>query len=128
MLYATPVITEERPRILHVGSREMLQKLRDDILRLHGFEVESTLSLSDALKRVSESAYDLVLIDIEGNNRVADAVRLCDDIKKIVPRQRVAYVCNYWVSVDSECPDKIIRSEFNPEAFVRSVREILANR
>jgi CheY-like chemotaxis protein len=128
ILYATPVITEQGIRIFHVGSQETMQKLRDDILRLHGFEVDSTLSLSGALEQISKGRYDLVLIDIESGDRVADAVHLCDEIKKDLPHQHVAYVCNYRVSVDSECPDEIIRAEFNPKALVTSVKQLLAKR
>ncbi len=124
-MYATPVITEQRIRIFHVGGQETVQKLRDDILRLHGFEVESTLSFTEALEQVSKSGYDLVLIDIENGSRVADAVHLCDEIKKVRPHQHVAYVCNYRVSVDSDCPDEIIRAEFNPEGLVNSVKQLL---
>ncbi len=128
ILYATPVITEQGIRIFHVGSQETVQKLRDDILRLHGFKVDSTLSLSGALEQISKGRYDLVLIDIESGNRVADAVHLCDEIKKDFPHQHVAYVCNYRVSVDNDCPDEIIRSEFNPEAFVNSVKHLISKR
>jgi CheY-like chemotaxis protein len=115
------------PRILHVSSRELIQKLRDDILRIHGFEVESTLSLDRALEMAQSARYSLVLIDVEGENRVAEAEFLCDAIKKTIPDQRVAYVCNHRVSFESDCPDEIIRAEFNPDLLVRTVREILAD-
>jgi DNA-binding NtrC family response regulator len=113
--------------ILHVSSRELIQKLRDDILRIQGFEVESTLSLSQALEMVQKKKYDLVLIDVEGENRVQGAELLCDEIKKATPDQHVAYVCNYRISLNSDCPDEIIRAEFNPELLVRSIREIIAD-
>ena len=32
-----------RKRIFHVSSRENIMGLRDEILRMHGFEVQSTL-------------------------------------------------------------------------------------
>jgi len=124
VLYATAV---SAPRILHVSSRELVQKLRDDILRIQGFEVVSTLSLSEALEIVQKTKYDLVVIDVEGENRVAGAELLCGEIKKAIPEQRVAYVCNHRVSLESDCPDEIIRAEFNPELVVRSVREMIAN-
>jgi len=118
--------TVSAQKILHVSSRELIQKLRDDILRIHGFEVESTLSLNQALEMAVSTRYVLVLIDVEGENRVAEAELLCDAIKKASPTQRVAYVCNHRVSFESDCPDEIIRAEFNPDLLVRSVREIIA--
>lgn len=113
--------------ILHVSSRELIQKLRVDILRIHGFEVEATLSLGHALEMVQKKRYDLVLIDIEGANGVAEAELLCEAIKKAAAEQHVAYVCNHRISSDSGCPDEIIRAEFNPELLVQSVRRMIAD-
>ena len=113
--------------ILHVSSRELIQKLRDDILRIHGFEVESTLSLDKALELALQTRYSLVLIDVDGENRVAEAEALSDAIKKENPDQRVAYVCNYRISIASDCPDEIIRAEFNPDLLVQTLREILGD-
>jgi DNA-binding NtrC family response regulator len=112
-------------RIFHVSSRENIMGLRDEILRMHGFEVKSTLYSGKALDEVSQNDYDLVLIDVEADVRVQSAQELCDDIKKLQPGQHVAFVCNYRVTIESDCPDEIIRAEFNPEAMVRGVKEAL---
>src|ERR1700733_4627311 len=114
-----------RHRIFHVSSRENIKGLRDEILRLHGFEVQSTLYCKQALNEVAEKDYDLVLIDVESDVRVQSAQELCDEIKKVVPQQHVAFVCNYRVAIESDCPDEIIRAEFNPEALVRGVQQAL---
>jgi DNA-binding response OmpR family regulator len=119
--------TVSAQKILHVSSRELVQKLRDDILRIHGFEVESTLSLNEALEMAVSARYGLVLIDVEGEDRVGEAELLCNAIKKAIPDQLVAYVCNHRVSSESDCPDEIIRAAFNPELLVRMVREIMAD-
>jgi DNA-binding NtrC family response regulator len=114
-----------RQRIFHVSSRENIKGLRDEILRLHGFEVHSTLYSGQPLDQVAQKDYDLVLIDVESDVRVQSAQELCDEIKKVVPRQHVAFVCNYRVAIESDCPDEIIRAEFNPEALVRGVQQAL---
>jgi DNA-binding NtrC family response regulator len=114
-----------RQRIFHVSSRENIKGLRDEILRMHGFEVQSTLYSSRALDEVGQNDYDLVLIDVESEGRVQSAQNLCDEIKKVVPQQHVAFVCNYRVAIESDCPDEIIRAEFNPEALVRGVQHAL---
>jgi DNA-binding NtrC family response regulator len=116
-----------QPRIFHVSSRENIQGLRDEILRLHGFEVQSTLFSRQLVDEVSERNYDLVLIDVESDLKVQSAQELCDAIKKVVPQQHVAFVCNYRVGIESDCPDEIIRAEFNPEALVRGVQQALGN-
>ncbi len=114
-----------RPRIFHVSSRETIKGLRDEILRLHGFEVQSTLFSQHTVHDVAHEDYDLILIDVESDVRVQSAQELCDSIKKIVPDQHVAFVCNYRVAIESDCPDEIIRAEFNPEALVRGVQQVL---
>jgi DNA-binding NtrC family response regulator len=112
-------------KIFHVSSRENIMALRDEILRMHGFEVQSTLYSVKALDEVSQNDYDLVLIDVEADVKVQSAQQLCDEIKKVQPGQHVAFVCNYRVTIESDCPDEIIRAEFNPEAMVRGVKEAL---
>jgi len=103
----------------------MLLKLRDDILQLHGFEVVSTSSFETALQQIPHGNFDLVLIDIEGEKGVAEAEHLCSEITHLKPGQHVAYVCNYRVAIDSDCPVSVIRAEFDPEGLVRSIREVL---
>jgi DNA-binding NtrC family response regulator len=124
-MQATSTDSNGRQRIFHVSSRENIKSLRDEILRMHGFEVQSTLYSSRALDEVGRSEYDLVLIDVESEGRVQSAQNLCDEIKKVVPQQHVAFVCNYRVAIESDCPDEIIRAEFNPEALVRGVQQAL---
>jgi len=103
----------------------MVIMLRDQILRLHGFEVISTLSLDEGPSLFQMRPFDLVLVDVEGQGRVPQAERLCAEIRELHPGQRVAFVCNYLVSIQSDCPDEIIEAEFNPEAFVYGVRKML---
>src|SRR5271156_4815977 len=114
-----------RKRIFHVSSRINIMELRDKILRLHGFEVDSTVYSRQAAEGVAEKDYDLVLIDVEANLLAQSAQELCDDIKKVHPLQHVAFVCNHRVAIESDCPDEIIRAEFNPEALVRGVQDAL---
>ena len=99
--------------------------LRDAILRMHGFHVKSPVYSVKAIDEVLGRDYDLVLIDVEADVKVKSAQELCDTIKKVVPGQHIAFVCNYRVDVESDCPDEIIRAEFDPEAFVRGVKEAL---
>jgi DNA-binding NtrC family response regulator len=114
-----------KKRIFHVSSRANIMGLRDEILRMHGFDVDSTVFSQRAAEGVAEKDYDLVLIDVEADVRVQSAQELCDEIKKVHPLQHVAFVCNYRVAIDSDCPDEIIRAEFNPEALVRGVQQAL---
>ena len=106
----------------------MLRPLRDQILRLSGHTVDSTLSVAEAMSMFAARPYDLVLIDVEGQNGIAEAEQLCSEIKTARHEQVVAFVCNWRVAVLTDCPDEIVRTEFDPAAFVRGVNVTLAKR
>ena len=122
---ATATQNKEAQRIFHISGRESIKLLRDEVLRLHGFEVKSALFSKQVLGELQNNDFDLVLVDVESDGRVDSAQELCDEIKKIVPEQHVAFVCNYRIAIESDCPDEIIRSEFNPEALVSGVKRAL---
>jgi len=117
---------EPKHSILHVCKREVLRPIRDEILRLSGFEVESTCLREEALAMYSARSYSLVLVDVEGAEGVPFAEHLCVDVKTIHPGQLVAFVCNWRVALLTDCPDHILRTEFDPGAFVAGVKEMLA--
>ena len=119
-------LPNDQASILHVCKREMLRPLRDQILRLSGFHVDSTLSVSDALEMFSAADYALVLIDVEGEHGIGEAEHLCSEVKTAKPDQLVAFICNWRVAILTDCPDEIVRTEFDPAAFVAGVREILS--
>ena len=119
--------SESQPQaILHICKREMLRPLRDQILRLSGFHVDSTLGTTEALTLFSTRPYDLVLIDVEGEHGIAEAEHLCSEIRTLHHGQLVAFVCNWRVAILTDCPDEIVRTEFDPSAFVAGVKDILA--
>jgi hypothetical protein len=115
----------EKPVILHVCSREMLLPLRDQILRLAGFNIDSSLSFKEGLLMFWGRPYDLVLIDVEGETAISQAEHLCSEIKTSQPEQMVAFVCNWRVAIQTDCPDEILRTEFNPQAFADGVRDMI---
>ncbi len=106
----------------------MLRPLRDQILRVSGYQVDSTLSSAEALTMLASKTYALVLIDVEGERGIAEAEQLCSEIKSAQRDQLVAFVCNWRVAILTDCPDDIVRTEFDPAAFVQGVRDILAQR
>ena len=115
-----------QPAILHVCKREMLRPLRDQIVRVSGYHVDSTLSIAEAMSMFRARVYDLVLIDVEGQQGIPEAEGLCSEVKTARHEQLVAFVCNWRVAILTDCPDEIVRTEFNPEAFVAGVRKMLA--
>ena len=105
----------------------MLRPLRDQILRISGFDVDSTLSATDGLQMFWARQYDLVLVDVEGESGIKDAEHLCSEIKTAQAGQKVAFVCNWRVAIMTDCPDEIVRTEFDPKAFVSGVRDIFGD-
>jgi DNA-binding response OmpR family regulator len=103
----------------------MLRPLRDQILRLSGYEVDSTFVPAEAFSMFQRRPYDLVLIDVEGESRIHEAETLCSEIRTAEPGQRIAFVCNWRVAVLTDCPDEVLRAEFDPKAFVEGVRALV---
>lgn len=115
-----------QPHILHVSRRETLLPLRDQVLRLSGFGVDSTLNHSEALKLFGSRPYSLALIDVEGDAGIHAAETLCSQIKTMQPGQLIAFICNWRVAALTDCPDEILRTEFDPVAFVKGVRDLVS--
>lgn len=111
--------------VLHICKRDMLRPLRDQLLRLSGYHVDSTCSVVEGLSMFSARPYDLVLIDVEGEYGVAEAEKLCSEIRTAHHGQVVAFVCNWRVAIHSACPNDIVRTEFDPAAFVAGVEGVL---
>jgi DNA-binding response OmpR family regulator len=109
--------------ILHICKREILRPIRDQILRLSGYHVDSTFDVDEALAHVSAKSPDLVLVDVENEGAVHSAERLCSEIKTRHHGQLVAFVCNWRVAFLTDCPDEILRTEFDPAAFVAGVHK-----
>ena len=121
----TVPLDSEQKIVLHICSREMLRPLRDQILRLSGFLVDSTLTWKEGIEMFWSRQYDLVLIDVEGEQQIPHAEHLCSEIKTANPEQMVAFVCNWRVAVMTDCPDEILRTEFDPRRFVSGVKKMV---
>jgi hypothetical protein len=111
--------------ILHICTRETIRPLRDQVLTLSGFHVDSTLTHTEGLAMFWSRQYDLVLIDVEGETGIPAAEHMCSQIKTAQPVQLVAFVCNWRVAIMTDCPDEILRTEFDPAAFAQGVRDIV---
>ena len=120
-------MTTPRRTILHICNQETLRPLRDQVLRLQGFEVDSSSTHEEGLSMFWGRQYDLVLIDVEGEDGIAQAEHVCSEIKTAQPEQLVAFVCNWRVASMTECPDEIVRTEFDPGAFADGVSAIVPN-
>lgn len=112
--------------ILHICRRETLRPLRDQILRIYGYQVDSTLSNTEAISLFGRHPYQLVLVDVEGESGIHEAESLCSEVRTAHPGQLVAFVCNWRVAVLTDCPDEVLRTEFDPAAFLAGVCNLLS--
>ena len=120
-----PVQPAPKRVVLHICTRDTIRPLRDQVLRGKGFEVDSALTYSEGLSMFWGRAYDLVLIDVEGERGVESAEHVCAEIKSAQPEQLIAFVCNWRVANLTDCPDEIVRTEFDPAAFADGVSAIV---
>lgn len=118
-------MTTPKRAILHICTQETLRPLRDQVLRLQGFEVDSSATHEEGLSMFWGRQYDLVLIDVEGEHGIAQAEHICSEIKTAQPEQLVAFVCNWRVANMTDCPDEVVRTEFDPGAFADGVSAIV---
>ena len=115
-----------KPLLLHVCTHDVMRPIRDQILRVAGYDVDSSDTHEEALEKARQRRYDLALIDIDGQHQVRDAEHLCEEIKTENKEQRIAFVCNWRVAILTDCPDEVVRSEFDPVAFLTGVKSALA--
>lgn len=120
-----PFYDAEKKSILHICGREMLRPLRDQILRISGFQVDSTVSWKEGWSLFQGRQYDLVLIDVEGESVVQNAEHLCGEIRSAQPEQLIAFVCNWRVVILTDCPNEVLRTEFDPRRFVSGVKKMV---
>ena len=99
--------------------------LRDHALRNAGYAVESFADSKGALTRACSAHFDMVIVDVESDAQIAGAEEICEHLRKATPSAIIAFACNWQVSHTSHCPDEVIRTEFNPDAFVSGVRQML---
>jgi hypothetical protein len=118
-------LVSNKRSILHICTRETIRPLRDKVLSLSGFHVDSTLTHTEGLSLFWSRQYDLVLIDVEGESGIPAAEHMCSEIKTAQHGQLIAFVCNWRVAILTDCPDEILRTEFDPAAFAQGVCDIV---
>jgi hypothetical protein len=66
----------------------------------------------------------LILVAVTEN--VDEALEFCEETKDTMPHAKVALITSWHVHVPrTECPDDVIRKDYNPQNFLNSVSELL---
>jgi DNA-binding response OmpR family regulator len=102
---------------------DQTELLYGELLRSAGFEVDTVKGIEQAWKALGENNYELALVAVTEN--AADALEFCDEVKKSHPSTRVALLTSWHVHVPkNECPDDVIRRDYNPQNFLSQVSEL----
>jgi CheY-like chemotaxis protein len=80
----------KKKRVLLVDSSQAKRELRAEVMRKFGMDVDCAADIEGARSWWKADFYDLVLINMEKAQGYRD--RFCDDIRRAIPRQRLAFL------------------------------------
>jgi len=80
----------KKKRVLLVDASRAKRKLRAEVMRKFGMDVDCAADVDEARSWWKADFYDLVLINIENAKGYRD--RFCDDIRGAIPPQRLAFL------------------------------------
>lgn len=115
----------KRKTILLVDDDAKLRQLRAAILSNLGHLITEVGSLEEARHHWQPRKFHLLVVGIQ--NRLAEAMEFCEEIKQADPEQLIAFLTplTTYVRPDS-CPDDVIQREEGPAHFVDKVQDLLA--
>jgi CheY-like chemotaxis protein len=80
----------KKKRVLLVDTSRAKRELRAEVMRKLGMDVDCAADIAEARSWWRADFYDLVLISMEKAQGYRD--RFCDDIRRAIPRQRLAFL------------------------------------
>lgn len=122
---------DNNKKVLVIDDDEYVREACHEVLALSGYAVESARDGFEALKKIEESSYDLVIVDI--NMPMVDGIDFYLRIVRMSPemKNRVLFMTGD-IYGEQEALDLYIKSRrtvlkkpFTKEAFLKSVSDIL---
>ncbi len=90
-LLSAPIPGEvKKKRVLLVDTSQAKRELRAEVMRKFGMDVDCASDIAEARSWWRADFYDLVLINMEKAQGYRD--KFCDDIRRAIPRQRLAFL------------------------------------
>jgi|SRR5579871_1129266 CheY-like chemotaxis protein len=90
-LLSAPIPGEvKKKRVLLVDTSQAKRELRAEVMRKFGMDVDCAADIAEARSWWRADFYDLVLINMEKAQGYRD--KFCDDIRRAIPRQRLAFL------------------------------------
>ena len=121
-----PVDPLKKKRVLLIDTSERDRELRADVMRKRGMDVDCAADVSEARSWWRADLYDLVLISMEKGHGYRD--RLCDDMRKASPPQRIAFFVGkpgYLASAPNE-EEEMPEPNHNGHSVAGSIKAALA--
>ena len=103
-----------RQKVLLVGGSESRQSLRASILRAHGLEVHVAVGVTDSRSLCRQNAYDWVVLDTH-SLLPREAIDFCEQLKRAVPRQRIAFFVGASTFISLKWPDEDVTKDKEQE-------------
>jgi hypothetical protein len=103
-----------RQKVLLVGGSESRQSLRASILRAHGLEVDVAVGVTDSRSLCRQNAYDWVVLDTH-SLLPREAIDFCEQLKRAVPRQRIAFFVGAPTFISLKWPDEDVTKDKEQE-------------
>jgi len=103
-----------RQKVLLVGGSESRQSLRASILRAHGLEVDVAVGVTDSRSLCRQNAYDWVVLDTH-SLLPREAIDFCEQLKRAVPRQRIAFFVGGPTFISLKWPDEDVTKDKEQE-------------
>jgi two-component system nitrogen regulation response regulator NtrX len=114
-------------RILIVDDEKKICQTLTDIFETEGYQVAAAYNGSDALKKISHQAFDLVLLNVKLPD--ADGLTLIDEIKQVLPPAAVVMISAFGtvasaVAALKRGADDIIEKPLETNRVLKIVRNI----
>ena len=111
-------------KILLVNGEVTLQYLRALMLRMKGYDVDSTTTLEEAKNKIAEDDYRLVIVDV--GYFAEPGLLFCEEIKTKYPKIKVLLQSDNQLYLSpSSCPDKVVSKQDGPHSFISEVEAML---
>jgi response regulator RpfG family c-di-GMP phosphodiesterase len=103
-----------RQKILLAGGSESRQSLRASILRARGLEVDVANGLTNGRALCRQNTYDWVVLDTH-SLLPGEAIDFCEQLKRAVPRQRIAFFVGAPTFISLKRPDEDVTKDKEQE-------------
>jgi len=110
--------------VLLVCNEPSFRVVLGDLLREEGHEVDACRDLDGAKRRLQQSGYELVILNLLDAGDAA--LRACQELLSVRSEQKIAFVRGRWTEIPQEaCPHYLIPLQENPKEMLAEVADIL---